>query len=408
MEADTSHVVIISQHYPPDRSGNASRIRDTATKLAETDVDVTVLAPLPAFPHGEFDRSWERTHTDTENGVTAHRLWAWQPITDDPGFGTRLAYYLTFPFHALLWLLAHYREYDAIVTSSPPIFTGFAALPFGLFGLKPWVVDVRDLWIDASVGLGFIKDGGILELASRAYQRLVLSTADRITVTTNVLGDRIAEQYGVSREKIHHLPNGVDTKRYKPTVRSNDTEDPPTIVYTGNVGYAQDIEACIEAMNEIDRSDARLKIVGDGDLRGELEALVERRDLEDKVEFTGLVERDEIPEILNESTVSIAPLKRDQSLEYAIPTKVYEYMACELPVVATGIGEIRTVIEESNGGVFVENDPKALARAFDDLLENPDRREEVGGRGREYVEREYDRGAIARRLGRILDEVSCA
>ena len=403
MTTDTndSSVVIVSQHFPPDNSGNASRINDTAKHLTSEGWDVTVLAPPPAFPHGQFDRTWERKQSRDEDGVTVHNLWAWQPTAEDPGFISRMAYYILFPLHALLWLLVHHRDVDAIITSSPPIFTGIAGLPFGLVGNTPWLVDVRDLWIDASVGLGFIKQGGIAERISRRYERRVLSTADRITVTTSVLGDRIADRYGLDREKIVHLPNGVDTEEFKPTA----SESEPTIVYTGNVGHAQDLASCIRAMSRLDHSDASLKIVGNGDIKGDLEAIAREENLDGTVEFTGLVPREEVPAILDEAMIGIAPLKSDESLEYAVPTKAYEYMSYELPVVATGIGELESLIETSGGGYHVENDPDAIAAAFASLLAEEETRAELGANGREHMIEHYDRGVVASQLSSTLDEV---
>lgn len=406
MDTDTgrSSVVIVSQHFPPDNSGNASRVNDTAKHLTSEGWNVTVLAPPPAFPHGHFERSWERQRIREVDGITVYNLWAWQPVQEDPSFVSRMAYYLIFPFHALLWLLFHYREFDVIITSSPPIFTGFAGLPFGLLNRKSWVVDVRDLWIDASIGLGFIEEGSLGERLARRYEQVVLQTADRVTVTTTVLGSRLAEEYGINEGKVVHIPNGVDTERFTPSA----SEPDPTIVYTGSVGHAQDLESCIRAMNELDRSDITLKIVGDGDIRSELERIASEEKLNGQVEFTGLVPRDEIPDILDDAMIGLAPLKSTETLEYAVPTKAYEYMACEIPVVATGIGEIESLIEESNGGVFVDNDHQELASTFEELLEDDERRSELGNSGREHMIQNYDRGVVAKRLSDILGKVTTA
>lgn len=400
-EAHDSSVVIVSQHFPPDNSGNASRVNDTAKHLTAEDWDVTVLAPPPAFPHGQFDRTWERQRVREVDGITVYNLWAWQPTVADPSFISRMAYYLIFPFHALLWLLIHYRDFDVVITSSPPIFTGFAGLPFGVLNRKSWVVDVRDLWIDASVGLGFIEEGSIAERLSRRYEQLVLRNADRVTVTTVVLGSRLAEQYGIEEAKVVHIPNGVDTDRFEPT--GSDSE--PLIVYTGSVGHAQDLESCIRAMGELERSDITLKIVGDGDIRTDLERVVREKGLDEQVEFTGLVPRDEIPGILDNARIGLAPLKSTETLEYAVPTKAYEYMACELPVVATGIGEIESLIEESGGGVFVDNDAEKIAVVVSELLENDEKRAALGTSGREHMTERYDRAVVAKQLSGVLQEL---
>lgn len=394
-------IVIVSQHYPPDKSGNASRVHDTAKHLATEGWNVTVLAPPPTFPHGQFARSWKRKQTRVEDGVTVYNLWAWQPTAEDPEFISRMAYYLLFPLHALIWLFVHYRDVDSIITSSPPIFTGIAGLSFGLVGRKPWIVDVRDLWIDASVGLGFIKKDGFAEWLSRRYEQLVLSLADRITVTTSVLGDRLTDQYLLDDEKIVHLPNGVDTDEFKPT----DSDCKPTIVYAGNVGHAQDLKSCILAMSQLEDFDAKMKIIGDGDIKRELEKITREEGLSGAVEFTGLVPREEIPEILDKAMIGIAPLKSDKTLEYAVPTKAYEYMSYELPVVSTGIGELESLIEQSGGGYHVDNDPDALAEAFKLLLEEEGIRADLGSNGRAHMTEHYDRGVVAGQLSRMLEQV---
>ena len=147
-------VCIVSQHFPPEKSGNASRIYDTAVHLADLGLDVTVLAPHPTFPTGSFPRTWRRSSVQEVNGVHVVRLWTWQPASGDPGFPSRMAYYLLFPLHAALWLIFAQNRFDVIVTSAPPLFTGLPGYILRRTSAVKWILDIRDLWIDASIGLG--------------------------------------------------------------------------------------------------------------------------------------------------------------------------------------------------------------------------------------------------------------
>lgn len=419
----TGSLVFVTQQFPPDKSGHASRLSETSTSLSAEGWDVTVLAPPPSFPHGEFERSWQRTEQSQVDGVTVNRLWAWQPTEPDPGFVSRLCYYVVFAIHATLWLLVHRRDHDVVVTTTPPITTGIAGLLWALSG-RHWVVDVRDLWIDASISLGFISEGGVLERFSRRFQRRVLQTADRIAVTTETLGEELCNQYGEGLSgKLLHVPNGVTIQETRSTtdgghdvdtvessgnastdadVPSNsDDEEPWIAIYTGNIGHAQDLELCIEALHSLPER-VTLRLVGGGDAVPELEALTERLDLDDRVEFHGPVEHEEIPPMLDEAKVGLAPLKDDPELAYAMPSKVYEYLGYGLPVVTTGRGELERFVDASEGGIHAENDPASLAEAIRTFFEDERRRQEAGCRGHQYVRERYDRRVIAHRFSEDL------
>lgn len=450
MTNNRRHVVFVSQMFPPDTGGNASRIHDNAVNLVDYGWDVTVLAPPPSYPPGEFDRSWQRSETDSADGVTVHRLWTYQPQTEDPGMGKRLLYYLIFAIHSTFWLVWNVRRYDIVVTSTPPISTGGPGLLVSVLG-KPWVVDVRDLWIDASIALEYLEQGTAIERLSRRFQRLVLHTADSITVTTRGTAESLKETYGDALgEKFVELPNGVNVGRFERTdpqptatdreavvsaghgssehgqsgstqplgentaagfrAQSNSRNDSDTdvIIYTGNLGSAQDLESFIRAMTHLESEDVVLRLVGGGDRKSQLRALARQLSVQDSVEFVEPVPREEVPSLLCEATVGIAPLKNSPELEYAIPTKVYEYLACGLPVVVTGRGEIDRVVSESGGGVVAENDAERIANRLDELLDDKRRRRQLGQQGQKFVSRNYDREAIAGRLSveldRFLDE----
>jgi colanic acid biosynthesis glycosyl transferase WcaI len=429
-----NRVVFVTQRFPPDKGGNAARMHDITTNM-DDEWDVTVLCPPPSYPPGEFERTTTRRQTETVEDVAVHRLWTYQPQTENPGMARRMAYYLCFGIQAMLWLLWNVRSYDAVVTTTPPISTGAPGLLARVLG-KRWIVDVRDLWIDASISLGYLEAGSLVERLSRRFQGLVLRTADRVAVTTELLGQRLADSYGDSlAAKTVLVPNGVDVDQFQPpaaernagapsaqgVVQGGDSPSaaapgtdatpasvgdvdrsadgpPPTIIYTGNLGAAQDLDSCIRAMSHLSR-DATLRLVGAGDMESTLKELSEDLGVTDRVVFEGTVPREEIPSLLRTATIGITPLKSTDELAYAMPTKLYEYMASGLPVLVTGSGEIEQFVADAECGVHVDNDPEQIAAALDDLLASAHRRRRLGANGREHVERSYDRTAIAETLG---------
>jgi glycosyltransferase involved in cell wall biosynthesis len=395
-------VLIISQHFPPEKSGNASRIYDLAFHLVKQGVNVTVISPHPTFPTGAFSRTWKLRSRTLVNGIESVRLWSWQPTSRDPGFLSRILYYLIFPIHAVFWIIFHPHQFDVIITTSPPVFTHIPGRFTKAVYKKPWIMDIRDLWIDASISLGFLKKGSIFEKIARKFETNCLRTSDVVGVTTHELGRRLSGDPEVQK-KIRHIPNGVDADIFRPyAVLKKDQ-----IVYAGNIGYAQDLDLVVRSIQLINmHQHLELVIAGGGDTQSDLEQLVEAENLQSLIHFPGILPREEIPRLISESILGIAPLKKLQSLEYAAPTKVYEYMACGIPFIGCGSGEIREIADCSGGGIIAENTPEEIAKTILALVNNPKKRDEMGAAGRKFVEQGYTRKAIATKLKREIERIS--
>jgi glycosyltransferase involved in cell wall biosynthesis len=433
MADDSPHVVFVSQRFPPEKGGNAARIRDLGAHLSDAGWDVTVLAPPPTYPWGTFDRTRQRCRTDTVDNITVHRLWSWQPQRNPPATSHRLAYYILFGIHAALWIIRNIRAFDLLVTTTPPISTGVPGLWAKALG-KPLLVDIRDLWIDASISLGYLEAGSGIERVSRVFQQFVLDQADRISVTTSTLGKAIERQYGAQLgKKTLVIPNGVDVSRFSTATTADDAavtpgrtdadaahnsspaaldssseNGPPIIIYTGNLGSAQALESCIRAMTHLSHETAVLRLVGSGDRKDALQQLAAELGVKDRVEFAGVVPREQVPELLAAATIGLAPLQPTPELTYAIPTKLYEYAASGLPALTTGRGEIERFIEESGGGVHVQAEPSLIAAQLDALLADSQLRRQLAAGGHEYVASTYDRQTIALRLSDEMNQLLAA
>jgi len=393
-------VLIVTQHFPPENSGNASRIFDLSKNLARLGCKVMVLSPHPTFPHGSFKKIWKVYSSRKIGGINHINIFSWQPTTNDPSFLSRMSYYLIFPIHAILWALLKRREYDVVITSAPPIFTGITGYFIKKITRKKWFFDVRDLWIDASVSLGFIKKDSLFEKVSRKYETLCYRVCDELVVTTEEIKKIIKKENGISYDKIEIVSNGVDTRVFKPSnVKKN------RVIYTGNIGHAQDLEKVILAVKKInEKFSLEFYLAGDGDIKEDLEELVKKEGLEDIVTFAGVLTRDKIPGMLAESLIGVAPLRNLPSLRYALPTKAYEYMSCGIPFIGTGKGEIEHLAKSSGGGVVAESTIESIYENMIYLLENEKLMEKMGKNGREFVEKYSDRRKIAEHLLHIIEK----
>jgi glycosyltransferase involved in cell wall biosynthesis len=95
--------------------------------------------------------------------------------------------------------------------------------------------------------------------------------------------------------------------------------------------------------------------------------------------------------LLSEVQVGLAILLPMQNFDDSIPTKMLEYMAAGIPVVASDFASWRSLVGDCDGVVFIDpRDEDALARAVSALFDNPERARQLGQRGREFVHQRFD------------------
>ena len=156
--------------------------------------------------------------------------------------------------------------------------------------------------------------------------------------------------------------------------------------------------------------DYRFLLVGDGPERARAEQL--SRAWPGRFTFIGAVPYEQVPELLAEARVGVAPFNTaaHPALQAAgffwSPLKVYEYMAASLPVVTIDLPPLNTVVRDGQEGLlYHEGDISALAAAIARLLDNPDVARVMGARARERVVDHYSWGRHCAELERVLEGI---
>jgi colanic acid/amylovoran biosynthesis glycosyltransferase len=129
-----------------------------------------------------------------------------------------------------------------------------------------------------------------------------------------------------------------------------------------------------------------LRLAGNGPSKGQLEALVKRLGLEDRIQFPGFVSEDEIIDELQGSDLFVLP-----SFVEGVPVSVMEAMAIGVPVIATNIAGTSELVEDGKTGILIRpSDPEALADAVVRMIDDYDFRKRAAVLGRRKVEAEFD------------------
>jgi len=178
-------------------------------------------------------------------------------------------------------------------------------------------------------------------------------------------------------------------------------------MYAGAHGRANALGQLIETAQLLrERGDILIACVGDGPERRALEKTVRGRGLVN-IEFHGAVPKERMPEVVNGCDLGAAVLQDNPTFRTVYPNKVFDYMACERPVLLAIDGVARELVcDRARAGVFVQpEDPRAIADAIVELAELPVERAEMGRRGRRWVLDNANRNTLAEHYLGILSEV---
>ncbi len=238
--------------------------------------------------------------------------------------------------------------------------------------------------------------GLVHEDQAEGVARRVFGAASALLPVSSEVAGYLGRFSGAQR-KCHVTPNGVDPARFAPP---QPNPDHFTVGFVGTLKPWHGVEILLKAFALLadELSSARLIIVGAGPEGERLEAQVVSLGLSDRVRFTGAVVPHEIPSLLAQLDVAVAPYP-DLPGFYFSPLKVYEYMAAELPVVASRIGQLGDLIYEGENGLLCPpGDVSALAVALRRLSHDPALRARLGRAGKATVLRGHTWDAVAARI----------
>ena len=251
------------------------------------------------------------------------------------------------------------------------------------------------------------------------YARLFREAA-LLLPNSNYLGERLAE-LGAPHDRIVTQHLGIDPHAFRPRdagagdtdaghatdVPKHETAAPVTALLVGRLVEKKGFEFAIRALARLETdSPVRLRIVGDGPLRAELEALAGELGVAERVAFLGWRTNDEVAREMRAAELLLVPsvTAADGDIE-GMPVVALEAMATGLPVIGSAHSGIPEVVADGRTGfVVAERDSAGIARALEELC-NPALRRTLGSAGRQRVEGPFARSALTERWVSLLRKV---
>jgi len=397
-------ILVVCQHFWPE----SFRVNDICDYLHERECDVEVLCGIPNYPSGQFFDGYSlfKKRRQIHNGVKIRRV-----FEIPRGSNTNLRIflnYISFPiaslFHVPILLT---KNYDKIfVFTYSPILMAIAGIVVGRIKKTEITMYVLDLWPENLFSVLNIKSGflrGVITKVSHWHYRNV----DKMLVSSDAMGSKVAEITGISDRRIMTLPQACE-KVYETEIYDKKLaarfKDGFNILFAGNISPAQSFETVLAAAQLLRGegiSDINWIIVGDGMSRKWLEGEVVSAGLKSSFFFEGHKPITEIPRYTGIADALLGCLVKSELLEASIPAKVTSYLAAGKPLVLAVDGEAQNLVNNlaKCGYAGPTGDSRALANNIKELyFLSPSTREEMGARGRAYHFKYLERSIVLNKL----------
>ncbi len=398
-------ILIVTQYYFPENF----KSNDLSFELQKRGHDVTVLTGLPNYPEGKmFDGYGIFKNRNQEiNGVKIIRALL---LLRGKGGGIRLFLnYFSFAFFASIkaFILNFNNKYDAVIVHEPsPITQFYPALLLKKMQNVPVYFWVMDLWPESLEIAGGVKNKVVLNF----FKKMVIGfykNSEKILITSKGFKKSILEK-GDFESKLEYFPNWAED-----AISEGDKNFPvpnlPTgfkVMFAGNVGEAQDMDAIMNAALELkDHPEIKLIIVGDGRKMPYVQEFIQKNNLEETVITVGRFPVEAMASFFDKADVMLVSLKDDKIFNLTVPAKVQAYMSASKSIVAMLNGEGADIINEAKCGLAVPaGDSKELAATILRMSHLPSLElSKMGVNGRYFFQVNYQLSSCINNLERILN-----
>ena len=272
----------------------------------------------------------------------------------------------------LAWLSLK-KRYNVVEVHTMPDFLVFVTLFPRLLGSKV-ILYMFENTTEVFVASFGISHKHLLAKLFRWIAKISAGYADSVIVSDGPLHKKSVESYGIPGDKITIVLNVPDDSvfNHEPTSFTKENNHFQMIVVS-TIVKRYGIQTLIKAVPLLLKNIPELKIdiVGDGELRPDLEKMTRNLGVEKYVNFTGFLPYETVPDYIARADVAIAPMIDD----VGAPNKIFEYIAVGKATVASSLPGVKAVFDDSSVLYFRPGDEKDLADRILELYQNPEKRD---------------------------------
>ena len=397
-------VLFVCQHYWPEQF----QTTDICEELVRRGHDVTALVGIPNYPTGIVPEEYRmgRNREQTRNGVRIVRA---EEVPRKPGVVGLAKNYWSYMSGADNRLHELESSYDIIFAYqiSPVLMAEPAMRAKKLFG-APVMLYCADIWPDAVKAM-LPKKIEFLMPIIKVISTCIYRGADTIATNSSAYSDCFEQVHGINRSRCQYVPQYADDGYLNMDLTAEPSEKIRFMVM-GNIGKLQYLRVLMKAVDFLkERNDFELHIVGDGSVLEECKEFVVSHNLDNHVIFHGRHPVKKMPEFYRKADACVLTLHVPGApwISSTLPSRLQGYMAAGKPVIAAIDGSAAKVIADSGCGASVAaTDSMGLASLMEDFIDNRQKYEKCGEKGRDYFIRNFTRDRYMNKIESLLIETA--
>ena len=358
--------MVVHAYYPLGET----RVEREALALIDHGIEVDILC---LRDEGEAD-------FETVNGVNVYRI----PVRRQPtrGLYSRLREYLTFFFHVFFkfFSLQPARRYQVVQAHNLPDFLIFSALIPKLMGAR-LILDIHDRMPEFFAAQGNKSMDSFLVRCVLLQEKLSCLFADQVITVTELWRKKLIS-HGISPDRVSVVMNVADNRIFHPDPslqRRNRQDGHFHLIYHGTFKQRYGLDILIRAVGLVRESlpGIRVTIQGEGEFYSEMVQLVNELGLQEHVHIHAFVlPTEKLPALIASADAGVVPNRNDVFTGDLLPTKLMEYIALDVPVIAARTRVISEYFDDSMVRFFTPGDPASLAETILELYRHPEKMHE--------------------------------
>lgn len=395
------NIIFVSAYDAP--KGQSARTYNFARELVELGHNVTFITNgFNHFSREEYLQKDEKYRLENIDGINI--LW----LRTFPYYSNGVPRFINMLSNA--WQ-AYFKSNlienspDIVIGPSVPLFTGLSAYFISKKRKAKFVFEIRDVWPQALIDLGYLKKSSLLFYIFRKIEVFLYEKSAHIVSVLPYVYKHISKS-GISRSKISYIPNGVYLKDFSECY--GDQNSPGkflSIKYIGNFSATHGTSIILECAKRL--RDYPVNFILIGASISTIHELSKTIDSYKNIKIMPVIPRDRVASELISSDILIASVKDTKVYQFGINSnKIYDYMAAGKPIIFSGNTPNNQILEANAGIVVPPDDLDALCDAVVTMINmSTAERVKIGMRGRAYAEKKLDVKVLSKKLDELFKKI---